>query len=75
MTELRPCEFIVRDNVKDPRTGVWKPTQENKQGYFHTWGVDYEEFEAGPGNFSTGIVEDLEGNVFEVFPDDIRFTK
>lgn len=32
-------------------------------GKFHQWGVDYEEFETGPGNFSVAIVELPDGTV------------
>lgn len=30
---------------------------------FHQFGVDYEEFESGPGNFSVAIVEYSDGTV------------
>ena len=36
------------------------------QGIFHQWGVDYEEFETGPGNYSTAIVEMPDGSVKNV---------
>jgi hypothetical protein len=32
-----------------------------------------KEFESGPGNYTVAIVEDDEGNVYEVFPSDIKF--
>jgi hypothetical protein len=35
-------------------------------GIFHAWGVDYAEFETGPGNFSTAIVEMPDGSVKNV---------
>ena len=35
-------------------------------GIFHGWGVDYEEFESGPGNFSTAIIEMPDGSVRNV---------
>ena len=35
-------------------------------GIFHQFGVDYEEFETGPGNFSTAIVEMPDGTVQNV---------
>jgi len=35
-------------------------------GYFHQFGVDYEEFETGPGNYSTAIVEMPDGTVKNV---------
>ena len=36
------------------------------QGLFHAWGVGYEEFESGPGNYSTAIVEMPDGSVRNV---------
>lgn len=33
------------------------------EGVFHQWGVDYEEFDQGPGNFSTAIVEMPDGTI------------
>ena len=35
-------------------------------GYFHEFGVDYEEFETGAGNYSTAIVEMPDGSVKNV---------
>lgn len=36
---------------------------DSHQAVFHDFGVDYEEFETGPGNFSCGIIEDDAGRV------------
>jgi hypothetical protein len=52
----------------------WKradgPSQFEKKyigtGSFHQWGADYEEFDSGPGNFSTAIVEMPDGSVKNV---------
>ena len=35
-------------------------------GLFHQFGVDYEEFDAGAGNFSTAIVEMPSGEIKNV---------
>ena len=35
-------------------------------GIFHQFGADYEEFESGPGNYSTAIVEMPDGSVKNV---------
>lgn len=35
-------------------------------GTFHQFGVDYEEFEAGAGNYSTAIIEMSDGSVKNV---------
>lgn len=43
------------------------------QASFHGWGVDYEEFDTGPGNFSTAIVEYSDGSIETVPADDIKF--
>ena len=40
---------------------------------FHQFGMDYEEFETGPGNFSTAIVECDDGTVKNVPADLIKF--
>ena len=32
-------------------------------GIFHQFGVNYEEFESGPGNYSTAIVEMTDGSM------------
>ena len=43
------------------------------QGKFHAWGMDYEEFETGPGMFSVAIVEKDNGEVLSVPVELIRF--
>jgi hypothetical protein len=46
---------------------------EDCKGYFHQWGMCYEEFENGPGNYTVAIVELEDGNVVNVWSDMIRF--
>ena len=43
------------------------------EGLFHGWGCDYEEFEAGPGNYSTAIIEKADGEVLNHPVELIRF--
>ncbi len=43
------------------------------EGVFHQWGMDYEEFESGPGNFSTAIVELPDGTVENVPAGNVQF--
>ena len=43
------------------------------EAFFHQWGVDYEEFEAGPGNYSTAIIEREDGTVENVPVEMIQF--
>jgi len=40
---------------------------------FHQWGVDYEEFESGPGNYTVAIVEYENGTVEGVRVDMMKF--
>ena len=42
-------------------------------GFFHKWGQTYEEFEANAGNYSIGIIEDMQGEIQEVTPSWIKF--
>jgi hypothetical protein len=32
-------------------------------GYFHGFGCNYEEFDGGPGNYTTGIIEFPDGSM------------
>ncbi len=43
------------------------------EAIFHQFGVDYEEFESGPGNFSTAIIELPDGTVKNVPVENIEF--
>ena len=42
-------------------------------GIFHQFGVDYEEFENGPGNYTTAVVEMPDGSVKNVPVEMIKF--
>ena len=44
------------------------------RGTFLAIGSDYEEFENGPGNYSTAIVETLTGEVIAIPVTNIKFT-
>lgn len=51
------------------RTGV----EDAAEGKFQGWGVEYEEFESGPGNYTVAIVEMPDGSVQTLMPFLIRF--
>jgi hypothetical protein len=42
-------------------------------GEFHGWGVAYEEFETGAGNYSTAIIELPDGSVLNHQVELIKF--
>lgn len=62
----------------------WWSYEKNKKGFyelvlqgvatFHQFGMDYEEFEEGPGNYSTAIIELADGTVKNVPVENIEFT-
>lgn len=43
------------------------------EALFHQFGVNYEEFEEGPGNYTTAIVEWPDGQVESVPAEHVRF--
>lgn len=47
--------------------------REQCKGMFHQFGFDYEEFESGPGNYTTAIVELEDGTVITPVAEMIRF--
>lgn len=42
------------------------------QGYFHTWGYNHGETEV-PALYTIAVIEDLEGNTYEVQPGRFKF--
>lgn len=61
--QLRPCKGVYWD----------KGTPVEVAGRFHGWGTSYQEFDEGPGNFTTALVERDDGQVFECNPGTIFF--
>ena len=45
------------------------------EAVFHQFGVEYEEFEGGPGMYSTAIIELPDGSVLNIPAALIRFVK
>lgn len=60
---LRPCKAVTYENGN----------REKIQGRFHCWGVNYEEFETGPGNFSTAIIELDNGKIVNCSAETVQF--
>jgi len=53
--------------------GVFQKIESGREGIFHGWGEDFEEFESGPGNFTVAIIELEDGSVETFVPKMIRF--
>lgn len=67
-------KVMVSHRVNIPGTHGFK-TEEKGEAVFHQFGVDYEEFDNGPGNFSTAIVEWPDGKVDGVPLAFVRFIR
>jgi hypothetical protein len=62
------------------RKVIWSKYEQSElkpqgEAIFHQFGCDYEEFESGPGNFSTAIIELPDGTVKNIPIEWIKFIK
>jgi hypothetical protein len=62
----------VFQRVYNPATKQWE-TVERGIARFRQFGADYEEFEAGPGNYTTAVIEWPDGKVEMVRADMVQF--
>lgn len=60
---MRKCKAMIWENRE----------QVPVEGLFHGWGHNYEEFESGPGNYTTAIIELDDGRVVEAAPNTVQF--
>lgn len=68
------CEWVERVNKPEASGRIEKVSITHTMiAWFHAWGVEYEEFNTGPGNFSVAIVEDAHGKVHTFQPEQITF--
>jgi hypothetical protein len=69
--EIKKMEGTEVDvTATKPGTGCWS---EPTAGVFHGWGMDWDQIGETPVNYTVGIVEDRDGNVFNALPDRIKF--
>jgi hypothetical protein len=71
MSAMRKC--IIQKWLPTPDAPGRSSWQEAGEALFHQFGVAYEEYDAGPGNYSTAIVELPDGQVLAIPADKIRF--
>ena len=72
MNNLRKVQVYKWERVKID--GAYKTVQaETVKGLFHQWGVNFEEFESGPANYTVAIVELDDGSVEMVPANLIKF--
>lgn len=43
------------------------------EGWFHQWANNYQEYDAGPGNYTEAIVEDDNGKIWTPLPANVTF--
>jgi hypothetical protein len=72
---MRKCKFNVPDRIKKAEGYGYTYQDHWREGSFHQWGLDYEEFESGPGIFSVAIVECEDGKVYMPYAGNIEFFK
>ncbi|MDO8463754.1 MAG: hypothetical protein Q7S46_00660 [Gallionella sp.] len=65
-------KVIVSEMRNTAGTSKWVLVEKG-EAIFHSFGVDYEEFETGAGNYSAAIVEWPDGRVDMVRADRIKF--
>jgi hypothetical protein len=79
---MRKVKILERKQVQidlppDEKGRVFKKCKVEKQevgeGLFHQWGMEYEEYENGIGNYSVAIVELKDGSVETIQTNLIRF--
>lgn len=72
--EWIPTEYIKSDvaYTKKPGTGCLEDDF-TKHGVFHQWGIAYEEFETGIGNYTVGIIELPDGTIKEMASNSFKF--
>ena len=73
---MRKVEILKREPIKDELGTIIRydvvPTGEF--GAFHQFGINFHEFESGPGHFTIAIVEMTDGRVIGIPADSIKFT-
>ena len=65
-------KVIVSEMRNEPGSLKWKLADKG-EAIFHSFGVNYQEFESGPGNYTVAIVEWPSGQIELVCADRIRF--
>lgn len=66
---MRRVKVYALDRVD----GELMPVSTGEIAYFHTWGVDFEEFESGPANMTVAIVEFKNGSIGKIDPKMVQF--
>ena len=71
---LRMVEYYKRERVTEDNKTTFKRMKEG-EGLFHQFGISYDEFESGPVQFTTAIIELKDGSIISVDAEYIKFIK
>lgn len=64
---MRKVKIFENKRINNEKGGYLRHEKVEKgTGLFHQWGIDYEEFETGPGNYTVATVE-MEDGTIDVF--------
>lgn len=65
MRKVKVYKYEKREekSEKYPHGRTYFEKVQDGEGLFHVWGSDYEEFDAGPGNFTTAVIERADGKI------------
>jgi hypothetical protein len=63
---------VMVSEYRKQENNIWK-LEEKEEAIFHQFGVNYEEFENGPGNYTTAIVEWKDGTTENIPVEHVRF--
>lgn len=63
---------VMVSKLKQQENRSWKP-EEVGEAVFHQFGMNYEEFDSGPGNYSVAIIEWPDGVVEDIPVRHVRF--
>jgi len=76
MSDIKRRKVMVSQYRSITKNGkkYWDPV-EIGEAIFHEWGCDYTEFESGPGNYSTAIIEFDDGSIENIEVKLIKFIK
>lgn len=54
---------------------TFKVNNEELEGFFHQWGIELFQTHESNHTYSVGICEDIMGNIYMVYPTEIKFKR
>ena len=70
---MRKVIYSEYEKIEGDKAVSYMELRPQGEALFHQFGVDYEEFESGAGNFSTAIIELEDGTIKSIPVENIKF--